>query len=89
MFRWLLLILVLLAALAGLALGALNPDPVTVDLALAEWQAALGTMLAAALGLGVVLGLVLALILFVLPARLRRRPDSGRKEPAPTTLPDA
>lgn len=76
MFRWLLLGAVLLAVVSGLALGVLNPEPVTLNLAFAEFQLSLGAALAAAVACGVFAGLILAAVLFVVPGRLGRR--SGR-----------
>lgn len=73
MFRWFLLVLVLVAALAGLAFGILNPDPVSLDLVFIQFEISLGAAVAGFLGIGVLIGLLLATILFALPGRLRAR----------------
>lgn len=73
MYRWLLLVAVVLAALAGLMIGVLNPDPVTVQLAVLEPTMALGAMILVTFGIGVFAGLALFWLLFDLPARFRRQ----------------
>lgn len=73
MYRWLLIVLVLLAAVAGLALGVLNARPVTFDLILTDVSLPLGALVLAALATGVLAGLVLAWLLFIVPSRLGRR----------------
>ncbi len=73
MYRWLLLLAVFLAAVCGLIVGVLNPDPVTLELALIAPTYPLGALMLAAFGAGVIVGLVLFWLLFDLPARLRRR----------------
>lgn len=72
MFRWLLILLVLLAAVAGLVVGVLNADPVSLDLIAIQVSLPLGALVLLALALGLVIGLVLAWLLFILPGRLRR-----------------
>jgi len=76
MFRWLLIILVLVAAIAGLAIGALNADRVVLDLALTRFSLPLGALVLIALVIGLLLGLVLAWAAFIIPARFRRRSGS-------------
>jgi len=71
MFRWIILVACILAALLGLAVGVMNPDPVQARLPGFELELALGSLLILALVCGAVLGFVLCLILFYLPARLR------------------
>lgn len=73
MYRWLLLILALAAAISGLVLGLLNPAHVRVDLLVFKPEIALGTALAGAFAAGVFTGLLLAVLLYVLPAGWRRR----------------
>lgn len=86
MYRWLLLIAVFLAALGGLAIGVLNPDPVTVELAIMTPTFPLGAMILVAFGAGVLVGLLLFWVLFDLPARVQRRlkakADRGATLPA-------
>lgn len=72
MYRWLLILLVLLAAVAGLLIGVLNGSPATLDLLLIELTLPLGGLVLLALGAGVLGGLILAWLLFFLPGRLRR-----------------
>ena len=82
MYRWLLLIAVFIAALVGLAVGVLNPDPVTLELALITPTYPLGAMILVAFGVGVVIGLILFWLLFDLPARVRRRMHSKETQGA-------
>lgn len=83
MFRWLVLVLVLAAVIAGLVVGVLNPDSVTVDLVIARLSFPLGALMLMAVGAGVLLGLVLAWVMFVIPGRISRRrvvaPKSGSR----------
>jgi len=73
MFRWLLLFFFLAAVVAGLVVGVLNPQTVSLDLLAFNLGAPLGALVLAALVAGILLGLVLAAVLFVLPSRLSRR----------------
>lgn len=73
MFRWLLLLAVLLSALIGLVVGVLNPDPVTLDLGVFTPSLPLGAMLLLGFGAGVAVGMLLFWLMFDLPARLGRR----------------
>jgi putative membrane protein len=67
-------ILIALACLAaGAALGALNPEPVTVDVGVLRFEAALGVILLGVLLLGVVLGGLALTVSVVLPMRHRQR----------------
>ncbi len=84
MYRWLLLLAVFLAALAGLMIGVLNPEPVTVQLAVVEPTMALGAMILLAFGIGVLAGLAVFWLLFDLPARFRRH-----RRPASAALPNS
>jgi uncharacterized integral membrane protein len=76
MYRWLLLVAVLVAALCGLAIGVLNPHPVTLELSGFAPTLPLGALVLLAFGSGVMVGLILFWILFDLPARFRRRKGS-------------
>lgn len=79
MFRWTLIILVLLAATAGLALGVLNAEPVALNLVFGHFTLPLGGLVLMALATGILLGLLLAWLLFLVPQRFRRG-RSQRKE---------
>lgn len=90
MYRWLLLIVVLVAIAAGLVVGILNPDTISVDLLFAKFALPLGALVLGAMVIGVLLGLVLALILFVVPGRLKRRHGGGKRGGSQLTgTPDA
>ncbi|RFF30911.1 lipopolysaccharide assembly protein LapA domain-containing protein [Wenzhouxiangella sediminis] len=78
MYRWLLILLVLLAAIAGLVVGVLNGSPATLDLLLTELTLPLGGLVLLALAVGVLCGLALSWLLFFLPGRLKRRIRSRR-----------
>ena len=73
MYRWLLLLAVVLAAGVGLAVGVLNPAPVTLDLGLARPALPLGGLVLLIFAAGTLCGLLLYWLMFDLPARLRRR----------------
>lgn len=79
MFRWLLILLVLAAAVAGLIVGVLNADIVSLDLLMLEVSLPLGALVLLALALGLVVGLALAWLLFFLPGRLRRASRSRQR----------
>lgn len=90
MYRWLLLIVVLVAMAAGLVVGILNPDTVSIDLLFVQFSLPLGALVLGAMMAGVLLGLLLALIVFVVPGRLRRRRGSeDRGASHLTDAPDA
>lgn len=88
MFRWLLIVLVLLAAIAGLALGVVNSEPVTLDLIATGISLPLGALVLATLTLGILTGLFLAWLLFILPGRLRARSRSSGRESRGTSPAD-
>jgi uncharacterized membrane protein YciS (DUF1049 family) len=73
MFRWVVLVACVLAALLGLAVGVMNPDPVVARLPGLELDIALGSLLILVFSTGVIAGFLLFAILFHLPARLTRR----------------
>jgi uncharacterized integral membrane protein len=83
MFRWAVLIVCLLAAVAGLSIGVLNPDSVAVVLPGWSFELPLGSLLMATFALGLICGLLLYLIFFRLPNRLSRGRQSSvtRKDP--------
>ena len=70
MWRWVLGLIVLVAAAAGLTLGVLNPDPATLDLIFFTLRLSLGALIALAIAFGIVLGLLLAPLI-----RPRRKPQ--------------
>jgi len=72
MFRWAVLVFCLLAAMAGLAIGVMNPEDVTVVLPGWSFELPLGSLLMATFALGLICGLALYMVLFYLPSRLRR-----------------
>jgi uncharacterized integral membrane protein len=76
MWRWLIGLALILGALAGLLLGALNPEPVTLKLAFVQWDASLGAVVALSSCVGLVLGFLVATILL----GLRRRPHRGQSK---------
>jgi uncharacterized membrane protein YedE/YeeE len=67
------LLLPLLALAAGIAIGALNPQPVRLDLGIVVLHSTLGLVLLATLLLGVLAGGVLLLVSTVLPLQRRLR----------------
>lgn len=73
MYRWFLILAVFLAAAAGLLIGVLNPDPVTLELAIFEPTLPMGALVVAVFGIGVVAGMLVFWLLFALPARWRKR----------------
>lgn len=81
MFRILLVLLAILAALAGLLVGTLNPDSVELDFLVLQTSLPAGLILIGAFGAGLMAGLILAWVLFGLPGALSRMRRSGRKQP--------
>jgi uncharacterized integral membrane protein len=81
MFRWFLILLVLAAAVAGLVVGVLNGEPVTLDLLFTEFSLPLGGLVLLTLVVGLLGGLALAWLLYFLPGRLKRtaRGRSGQR----------
>lgn len=79
MWRWLLGLAIVAGALFGVILGALNPDPVTLELVFLEWTASLGAVIALSAGVGLALGFALAVVLLMF-----RRP-AGRNRPPRTS----
>ncbi len=59
----------------GAALGALNPTPVSIDLGVLRFEAALGVVMLAALLFGVLIGGLALTVSVVLPMRHRYRRD--------------
>jgi uncharacterized membrane protein YciS (DUF1049 family) len=73
MLKALALLLLLLTLALGMALGAFNVTPTTLDLLLVQWTLPLSVLLALALAVGLLLGLVLGLMFAAMPQRWRRR----------------
>jgi hypothetical protein len=70
------LLLAIAFLVAGIAVGALNPQPVSIDLGFSVLRASLGVALILALLAGVVAGGLVLMASVVLPLRqkLRQRP---------------
>jgi uncharacterized membrane protein YciS (DUF1049 family) len=85
MFRWVLLVAVVLAAAVGIVVGVMNPDPVSVQLPGARLEFPLGALLMVVLSIGLVAGCLLFFLLFHLPSRLRsgRRPSTALTDSEP------
>lgn len=88
MWRWLLGLAILAGVATGVVLGALNPDPVTLRLAIFEWTATLGAVVAASAGAGFLLGLLMAAVLMAF-RRKSRRTRLERTPEASQSLTDA
>lgn len=78
--RALRLLIALLSIAAGVAIGALNPQPVTLDLGIVVLHSTLGIVLLATLLLGAVAGGAVLAVSVVLP--LRRRLRRARQDAA-------
>ena len=77
MTRIAIILLALLAVLIGGVLGALNADPVTLDLLWVTVNWPLGLVLVLALSVGLLLGMGLTWLAAVLPLRWRLRRMGG------------
>ncbi|MDQ3057638.1 MAG: LapA family protein [Pseudomonadota bacterium] len=82
----LLRLLVALSCLAtGIAVGALNPQTITIDLGIAVLRTTLGVAILVSLLAGVVIGGLVMTASVVLPLRQRlRRAEAGRSSARPT-----
>jgi len=83
----------LIVVLAGLLFGALNPDPVRVDLYLTEFRLALGPALLLAALAGALLGGLAVAVGMVVPLKRRLRRQRAlvaakEREAAPALPPD-
>ena len=67
------LLIAIACLVAGIAVGALNPQPVALDLGFATLRAGLGVAVLVALLIGVVLGGLILTASVVLPLRQRLR----------------
>ncbi len=72
------ILVALLCLVAGVALGALNPQVVEIDLGLAVFRPTLGVALLATLLSGAIAGGLAIMVSVVLPLRQRRRADADR-----------
>lgn len=89
MYRLIFIVIAVLAVAAGLLLGTLNADPVTLDLLWVQLNWPLGLVLVMALAVGVLLGMVFTWLLQVWPARLAlRRARAAGQRPATPSDPD-
>jgi uncharacterized integral membrane protein len=81
LIRWL---IALLCLAVGIVVGALNPQPVAVDLGLATLHSTLGVCILLALLLGVIVGglVIVAGVVLPLRQRLRREVRSTRQPPS-------
>lgn len=73
MFRIVVLVLGLVAAIVGLLFGALNPDPVALDFLFLRFSPPAGAALLGAFALGLIGGMLIAWLLFNLPGRWTKR----------------
>jgi uncharacterized membrane protein YciS (DUF1049 family) len=78
MLRWLVGIVLVVGIAAGIFVGALNPDPVTLDLVAVRWSVSLGTVVVAGFAVGLVIGIALTAISGLFRARGPRAPASGK-----------
>lgn len=78
----------LLAAIAclvvGIALGALNPQPIALDLGMVTLRASLGVAVLVSLLAGVIVGGLILTVGVVLPLRQRLRRNASRPTPHAT-----
>lgn len=69
MLRWLVGIVLVVGVAAGIFVGALNPEPVTLDLVALRWSASLGTVVVAGFAVGLVSGIALIAVSRLFRAR--------------------
>ncbi|MGY1457506.1 MULTISPECIES: lipopolysaccharide assembly protein LapA domain-containing protein [unclassified Luteimonas] len=72
------ILIAMLCLVAGVAVGALNPQVVEVDLGLAILRPTLGLALLASLLLGAIAGGMAIMASVLLPLRQRRRSEAAR-----------
>lgn len=84
MYRLIFIVIAVLAIAAGLLLGTLNADPVSLDLLWVQLNWPLGLVLVMALAVGTLLGMAFTWLLQVWPAKLalRRARAAGLKSPS-------
>ena len=85
MWRWLIGLALIPGALTGVILGALNPEPVTLELAFVQWTASLGAVVALSCCTGLVVGFLAAsgLLVFGRPVRRRKSAQSSEAGASP------
>lgn len=79
MWRWVLILVVLLGLVAGLAAGILNPQPLTLDLFFVRVGAPFGVLIIAAFAVGALVGAIFAVI-FGIARRSRSAATATRIE---------
>ncbi|TYT23884.1 DUF1049 domain-containing protein [Luteimonas viscosa] len=79
--RLLRILAALLFVLIGIAVGALNPQPVHLDLGFAVLDASLGVMLLAALLAGALCGGIALAFAVIVPLRRQQRRDRAVEDP--------
>lgn len=79
MWRWVLILVVVLGLVAGLAAGVLNPQPLTLDLFFVRVGAPFGVLIIVAFALGALVGAMFALI-FGIARRSRSAAPATRTE---------
>ena len=72
------ILIALLCLVAGVAVGALNPKVVEIDLGLAILRPTLGLALLASLLVGAIAGGLAIMVSVLLPLRQRRQPGAAR-----------
>jgi uncharacterized integral membrane protein len=86
LIRWL---IALLCLAVGIVVGALNPQPVALDLGMATLHSTLGVSVLFSLLLGVIVGGLVLVASVVVPLRQRlRREARARTNPPPTGTPE-
>ncbi|MBL36970.1 MAG: hypothetical protein CMP07_01030 [Xanthomonadales bacterium] len=88
MWRWLLGLAVIMGAVIGIFLGALNPEPVTLELVFFQWTASLGAVVALSASAGLALGFAFAAMLMLFRRRSRQTAPARTPE-ASKSLTDA
>jgi lipopolysaccharide assembly protein A len=79
--RVLRLLLAILSIAAGVTLGALNPDPVSIDLGLVVLHSTLGIVLLSSLLAGALAAGIVLVLTVVVPLQHRLRGASRRAQP--------
>ena len=85
MWRWLIGLALIVGVLAGIFLGALNPEAVTLELAFMQWKASLGAVVAVSFSAGLAVGFLVAALVLTLrrPAHRRRSAQSSEASKSP------
>lgn len=80
MYRLLFILLAALAIIAGLLLGSLNSEPVTLDLLFIQLNWPLGLIAVLLFSIGIVLSIAGVWLLAVLPMKMAQRRDNRELE---------